>query len=560
MSFYEEARQVGGGDYKTYLRMGDMIHAENNPALLPISLACYVKSLELRPDNPMVYCRMGILYKQLGQPRKAIAVLEKALELDTAFIPARFNLLNVLCPVLYEKEEEIMEARAAYEKELHALCGTLRLDNEAEIKRAAQAVGRYPFHLAYQGYNDVEFQRRYGELVCRIQTARYPQWSGKKDMPPHNTGEPLRIGIVSGFFHDHSNWKMRIHGWLDAMDRSRFALYGYYTGKGNDDCTAFARRSFNRFVEKEHSLTNLCQTIAADRLHVLIYPEIGMKALTLRLAALRLAPVQCTTWGHPTTSGLPTIDYYLSSDLMEPPDGQNAYTETLIRLPNLSVYYPPLEHKSAPLTREELGLSADRIIFLCPQSLYKYLPQHDDLFPRIAQAVGACTFLFCTGDLSQPLVNQFRRRLAGAFDRYGLKSDDFILLKPMMDTPTYQALNGLADIFLDSLEWSGCNTTMEAIACDLPVVTLPGRLMRGRHSMAILAMMGMSETIADTKKHYVELAVRLATDSAWRAHIRKFMTANKHKLYRDKQSIRSLEAFLENAVACHPLSRNRISL
>ena len=78
-----------------------------------------------------------------------------------------------------------------------------------------------------------------------------------------------------------------------------------------------------------------------------------MDPLMTQLAALRLAPIQCVTWGHPVTSGLPTVDYFLSSELMEPKDGQDHYSERLIRLPGIGVCYAkpviprPLLNKTA---------------------------------------------------------------------------------------------------------------------------------------------------------------------------------------------------------------------
>lgn len=105
----------------------------------------------------------------------------------------------------------------------------------------------------------------------------------------------------------------------------------------------------------------------------------------------------------------------------------------------------------------------------------------------------------------------------------------------------------MGDVFLDSIGWSGCNTTLEAIACDLPVVTLPGPLMRGRHSMAFLEMMGLTDTIADSLDHYVEIAARLGSDAHWRKKIRARVAANKHKLYKDSKCITYLEEFLEKA-------------
>lgn len=72
-----------------------------------------------------------------------------------------------------------------------------------------------------------------------------------------------------------------------------------------------------------------------SRLDVLIYPEIGMDKLTTKLASMRLAPVQVASWGHPETSGLPTIDHYLSAQGLEPEGVGEHHTERLVLLPQL---------------------------------------------------------------------------------------------------------------------------------------------------------------------------------------------------------------------------------
>lgn len=202
------------------------------------------------------------------------------------------------------------------------------LSTPQDIEIAARAVGsQTPFLLACQGLNDRELQSLYGELVCKIMALRYPQFAQPLRMPQPVQGKPLRIGIVSGFFYWHSVWKIPLGGWIENLDKKRFSLYGYYTGTVNEQTTAIARRQCTRFVEGVYALEELCRIIRSDNLHVIIYPEIGMDPMTVRLAALRLAPVQCTSLGHPETSGLPTIDYYLSSDLMEPADANAHYTE-----------------------------------------------------------------------------------------------------------------------------------------------------------------------------------------------------------------------------------------
>ncbi len=249
-----------------------------------------------------------------------------------------------------------------------------------------------PFYLPYQGRNDRELQSRYGSLVCRVLASKYPTPPALPDPPAAN--EVVRLGIVSGFFRQHSNWKIPLKGWLKQLDRTRFHVSGYYTSGERDAETAVAEGLCDRFVQGPLSLDDWRRTIQGDAPHVLIFPEIGMDKVTAQLAGTRLAATQCCSWGHPVTSGFPTIDYFLSSDLMEPEGADDHYSERLIRLPNLSIHYEPLDHSPVGIDRAELGLRADAVVYWCCQSLPKYLPQFDRVFARIAAGVPDCQFTF----------------------------------------------------------------------------------------------------------------------------------------------------------------------
>jgi predicted O-linked N-acetylglucosamine transferase (SPINDLY family) len=80
---------------------------------------------------------------------------------------------------------------------------------------------------------------------------------------------------------------------------------------------------------------------------------------------------------------------------------------------------------------------------------------------------------------------------------------------------------------------------------DLPIVTIPGTLMRGRHTMAILQMMGVMDTITGTSDDYVSTAVRLVQDVSWRMALRTRIAERKSRLYRDDSFIFAFEEFLE---------------
>jgi predicted O-linked N-acetylglucosamine transferase (SPINDLY family) len=405
-----------------------------------------------------------------------------------------------------------------------------------------------PFYLTYQGREDRDLQSCYGAHITRVMQALHPHWTAPPPVERPGPEDKVRVGVLSAYFYRHSNWKIPIKGWLEGLDRGRFELYGYHLGGHEDQETETARALCHRFIGgRRHRLADWAETIRADRLHVLLIPGIGMDPLTTRLAALKLAPVQAASWGHPETSGLPSIDHFLSSALMEPPGADAHYTEKLIRLPNLSVAYATLPVEPAPVTRASFGIPAEANFYWCCQSLYKYLPRYDSVFSEIAAADPAACFAFITYPGDAAVTEIFRRRLTAVFAARGLDAEHFCRFLPRLDAAGFAGVTGLADVFLDSIGWSGCNSTFEALDQGVPVVTLPGELMRGRHSAAILTMLGQTGLIAGSVAEYVKLAAALGTDRKRRAALSETIKRDRVRLYNDRACLDGLQRYLEDA-------------
>jgi predicted O-linked N-acetylglucosamine transferase (SPINDLY family) len=242
-----------------------------------------------------------------------------------------------------------------------------------------------------------------------------------------------------------------------------------------------------------------------------------------------------------------SLDCFFSSDLMELTDGAAHYTEELVRLPNLSIYYEPVATSAVTMTRAELNLRNDATVFWCGQSLYKYLPQYDGVFARIAKEVGNCQFVFIRHSGGPPVNDLFKKRLDRAFAEAGLNASDHTVFLGRLSQNQFVSAIGRSDLFLDSIGWSGCNSALESLAHDLPIVTLRGTTMRGRHSAAILEMMGVTDTIADTLDDFVAIAAKLARDRDARGAARRRIADNKHKVYRDRACVTALEDHIERA-------------
>lgn len=515
---------------------------------LPEAILCFRQALATRPDYVLALVNLAGALMDRGEPAAARELYARALELAPSRADARFGYALSFIPISYADEAEIAESRAAYDRELAALEALYATASPADLAAAADAAGQHlPFYLAYQGQDDRPLQERFGRLLARTMAAGYPALAERPPMPPLGPSEPIRVGVVSGFFRSHSVWKL-FGGWVREMERPRFKLHGYSTARRQDDETPRAKAAFDVFVETSRNFETLAATIRGHNLHALLFPEIGMDQTTARLAALRLAPVQAAAWGHPETSGLPTIDYFLSSDLMEPPDAETFYSERLVRLPHLSIHYAPLDVVPAAPDLAALGVRQGAVKYLCCQALYKYLPRHDDALARIAAAVPDAQFLFIEHHAAPEITTLTRRRIAAAFQANGVDPNERIIFVPPLDAAHYAGLNAACDVYLDSLEWSGGNTTLEAAAAGLPIVTLPGRLMRGRHSAAILTRMGIDDTIARDKDDYVALAVRLGRDAAWRRDMAAKVATSRDRLYRDTAAVRALETLIEGWV------------
>jgi predicted O-linked N-acetylglucosamine transferase (SPINDLY family) len=276
---------------------------------------------------------------------------------------------------------------------------------------------------------------------------------------------------------------------------------------------------------------------------VLIYPEIGMDPMTAKLANLRLAPVQATTWGHPETSGLPTIDYYFSAADFEPEEAKDNYTEELVLLPNLGCCYSPLQLNPCDLSLRELGIDTTVPLLICPGTPFKYAPQHDRVYVEIARRLGRCQFIFF-GYRHKGFSDQLTQRLVDAFTDAGLDFHRFGIVVPWLKPTEFHSLMRQADVYLDTIGFSGFNTAMQAVECGLPIVAKDGRFMRGRFASGILRRLGVTELIARSGQEYVDLAVQLAQNRTLRLGLRDRISESRQAVFNDVAPIRALEEFL----------------
>jgi len=400
-----------------------------------------------------------------------------------------------------------------------------------------------PFYLAYQDRNNRELLGRYGAVCARVMDG----WlrGERSSTAARGARDRIRVGVVSAHFHGHSVWHAIIKGWLLQIDPDRFELDVFHLGSTHDAQTELARSRAAAFHAGPLTLRQWTEAILERRPDVLLYPDVGMEPVTVKLASMRLAPVQAAAWGHPETTGLPTIDCYLSGRDLEPVGADAHYTERLVALPHLGCWYEAtgVEPEAPPVAIEA---PEGTPVLVCPGVPFKYAPAHDAALAGIARALGACRFVFFTHRPPE-LSERLRLRLDAAFRREGLEFRDFGVFVPWLPRGAFLGMLKSADAMLDTIGFSGFNTAMQAVEAGLPIVTVEGRFMRGRFASAILRRMQLPELVARSAEEYVAVAAKLGRDAAYRRGLRERIEAGRGILFGDRAPILAMEAFLAEA-------------
>jgi predicted O-linked N-acetylglucosamine transferase (SPINDLY family) len=396
------------------------------------------------------------------------------------------------------------------------------------IQDPVKEFGRTNFYLAYQGFNDKEAQEQFAKLFRHIPVGHYI---------PHPPHPKPRIGFISKFLHpDHTIGKF-MRGLIEQLSRKTFQVIEF---------TLTDIPSATNIIGIPLPILNLQESIRLvqeQEIDLLFYPEIGMDPTTYFLAMSRLAPIQCTTWGHPVTTGIPTIDYFISAECIELETAQEHYTEELIRFENLPTYYkkpiPTVPFKN----RNYFGLSESHHLYACPQALFKLHPDMDDIFKEILRQDPLAQIILINHayeGYKKTLLNRWQTEMPDVMER--------ILFLRRLSYDEFLQLINICDVVLDTLHFGGGNTSFEIFSLGIPIVTLPADYMRGRVTYGCYQKMGINTCIAKTPEEYIEIAIKLGTQSDYRTQIKTEILQKNQVLYENQQAVLEFEDFFLKAL------------
>ncbi|OQY55312.1 MAG: hypothetical protein B6245_19935 [Desulfobacteraceae bacterium 4572_88] len=531
---YQNSLHLKSDNFVAYVNLGNVLQDQGK---LDEAIACYQKSLEIRPDYTVAYDNMKNAYISQGKVEEAVVCCEKRLEIRPD--PGIEVRKALMLPVIYESRDHISHHRKKILQEIESL-----RSRNIRLEDPNRQVGSSNFHLAYHGLNDRDIQKQLASFY--IQACPDLTWEAKPEPRSVKSGTRIRLGIVSvHLYNQHQQTIGKLNrGIIQNLSREKFEVRVFRFSKEENPLIRAINEAADEVIDLPSDLKAAREAIAGQGLDILFYPDIGMDSLTYFLAFSRLAPVQCVTWGHPVTTGIPNMDYFISAEHLEPPDAQAHYSERLVLLRRLPVYYYRPEVPETPLPREKFGLPEDANLYICPQAPFKFHPDFDAALGSILRRDPRGLLVLIEGQTFDHWARLLLKRFRSTFpDTVGR-----IRFLKAMPTKDFLSLLMIADALLEPPYFGGGNTSYESFACGVPIVTWPGPFMRGRVTLGCYQQMGVLDCVASDAQSYVDIAFRLANDRAWKNQIRDKIRANDDTIFENMEAIRELERFFEKSV------------
>jgi predicted O-linked N-acetylglucosamine transferase (SPINDLY family) len=537
---FKRAISLNPGSGASYFSLGSAYTDDDDASEenLAHAHASFEKAVEVEPRDSLFHCSLGFSFWRRAQPERAMASFDRAIELDSNNAKARWARVMLWAPAFSSEGVDDSRDRSGFGGELAKFEDWwVTSDTDGEL-----FVGDIqPFYLTYQEESNVALLKQYGGVCSRAMQ----RWLDRQKTPAFKRppGKRIRLGIVSGDIRLHSVWMALIKGWFQSFDPERFEFVVFSLAERVDPETSWARSKSDVFVRGPKKLAQWVAEISEQNCEILLYPAVGLDPMALKLASMRMAPVQINTWGHPDTSGVPTLDYYVSAECFEPAGAQSHYSEKLVLLPHLSNRIQPLALPGTDPGFAAMNIDPERPILVCPGTPFKYQPEHDHVFADIARSVPNAQLVFFRPSAAA-LADLLQTRITNQFAAAGLDAQDHVRFIRWLNFHEFHCLLRRADVLLDTIGFSGYNTAVQAIECGLPLVTREGKFLRGRLASGVLRRMDLQELIVQTKSEYVNLVARLVTDGAYQAHIRNEIQQRRSVLFDDQSAMGPFQDFL----------------
>ena len=499
------------------------------------AILSYKKAIKIDANFAEAYSNLGNLLKEIGKVDEARNYENKLLRLKPNDIGYKINTTLSIIPIV-NSVEEINFYRNEYKKGLEVLKKYQYL-----TEKPGDMIKLNFFHLGYHAKENLELMENTSDLFRQIiPNINYVS----KNINKQKKRKKIKVGFISEFLTKHTVGKL-FGGLIKNIDRTKFDVIIFHTHRTKkslikneiDNCS-------NKVINLSNKIKEQHEQVEKENLDIIFYPEIGMSSITYFLAFARLAPVQIVSWGHPETTGINTIDYFLSSTLLEPNNLRRKYSERLICLSQFPLYYEPVQNLGPLKNRKDLKLPENVRLYGCPQSLFKLHPNFDCILAEILFKDPEGYIVLIGGEGKEKYWSEIlKKRWSKSFSILNKK----VLFTNTLSLLEFVSLCKCVNVLLDPLNFGGGNSFLEAMLVGTPSITMPGTHLKTNITAAAYKQMKiLSPPIVRSSKEYINLAIKLAQDDKENLSLREeSKTAANKYLYKNLIALKEFEQFLE---------------
>ena len=436
---------------------------------------------------------------------------------------------KLMLPTIFKDVKDIDESRNELSKYIQEV---LESNKKISLNMDFQLIKPVQFNLSYSQHNNLEINKKCASFFRKI----YPQLNNVHKLK-NTSNSKIRIGFVSDYLTDHTIGKL-FKGIILNLDKNKFDIKIFHTSKTRKG------KIYQDFIDAERNnqvynfnlpikFEDKQKIIADENLDILFYPEIGLSLELYYLSFIRLATYQVTSWGHPETTCIDTLDYFLTSKLIESQNSNKKFSEKLLYADFLPMYY------YTPVV--ERGLDIDMLsknnVYSCPQTLFKIHPEFDLVLGKILEEDKKAKIYFIKDSDNvyyKKLLNRFKKNTKIDLDRIefinGLSWGDYI------------NHCGQASVLLDPFYFSAGNSFYESMFYGTPTVTKPTEYTKSRLVLGAYNQMKIEDApIVNNVSEYVGKAVEIANNQKLYDLKKYYKEQAKKNLFENQFIISNLE-------------------
>lgn len=522
---HQRALEIEPGLVKAHQYLG-IAYEENN--MLYEAMQQYENVLRFESDDIISLYGSGMLYWELGDVSRATTLLEQQQKL-APLAKTKISLATML-PIIYSSNDHIKRSREQLDMRVSALEGE-------QLSIDPREVCLTHFSLPYQGLDSKALQEKVVALYRRS-----CQLTGNFYTPKESIPKQASVGFVIDHVENNDTAEL-IKGYIANMPRDNFEVVAVFLQKSDSEENSFIKDYVDFYHEFDSDVDTMAESIAKLRFDVLVYPEVGREKDSFLLAMNRLAPVQCVLWGAPMTTGMDTIDYFISGSALETKGSEKYYTEQLVKLDSLPTYFYKPQQPSTNKEKQEYGLSEQDNVYLILNELPEIHPDFDKVISEILTGDNNGKVVLQEGkfkEWTELLKERFQYAFADNMDR--------VVFVPRCQDDDLLNLIAIADVVLDPVYNGSKANIYRTLAVGTPLVTIPKEYTSSRVGAACCELISVTDGIVSDTEQYVNTALKFGTDKEYRNGIKDKILAANSVLYEDQQAVNNFAAVLQEAL------------